>query len=529
MRICGSCRRAWGASLAIFCLFGTAAFADSFDAAQVEQAIEQREFPRARQLLEQRLQAAPNDFRAHMLLGIVLDEQNDPADAESHLAKAVELQPRSAAAHINFGKHAARAGQLARATQEFEAAIRLAPGEPSGHTNLGLLLLAQGKNSAALVQLQTAAAQSPRDVALRLSLFECQLRLKQFPEARATAAAILSLSPPSAVLLGRVGARQAQAGDYAGAIPHLERSLALDSRDGETRYDLGLAYLRAGQLSRATGTLEALAKDHDSGEAENLLADAYEQQHRYLDAVRAYQKATELDPQSEPYRFDYIQELIAHRSFDAAMLVGRPAISDFPQSARIALALGVAYFGGGHERESVDVFRSAARKFPEEELPVYFLGLAADATGEGLDEAQSLVQDYARRRPGHYWAYYFLGHRAYLQARSSGSEREFRRARELLTLSIARREDYPESHLDLGNVEAHFHQWRAAIEEYKRAIELKPGWSEVHFRLSQAYLQIGDSTRAQTELATHRRLQARQTEQDMSARVDVFVYSLTRK
>jgi len=125
--------RLFGFAILIFGLPVTSLIASTFDYAPVERAIQERKFAWAQQELTNRLEAEPTDFRAHMLLGIVLDEQNQPADAARRFQKAVQLQPQSPAAHINLGKHAARVGDLAQATQEFEAAIRIRPRDPSGH------------------------------------------------------------------------------------------------------------------------------------------------------------------------------------------------------------------------------------------------------------------------------------------------------------------------------------------------------------------------------------------------------------
>ena len=175
----------------------------------------------------------------------------------------------------------------------------------------------------------------------------------------------------------------------------------------------------------------------------------------------------------------------------------------------------------------MDVFVATARQFKDEALPLYFLGLAADTTQMDLDEAQALAEAFSKRHPDQSWPLYFLGHRAYLAARTSGSEEGFNHARELLSRSITLRGDDPDAHLDLGSVDAHFNSWREAAHEYQEAIRLNPDLAEAHFRLSQAYSELGDSARASVEMETHKRLQAQQTEQEMSQRVGVFVYKLS--
>ena len=499
----------------------------TFDYAAIETAIQRGNLAWAQQVLEKRLGTEPRDYQAHMLLGIVLDELNHPADAAQHFQKAVQQQPQSPAAHINLGKHAARVGDLAQATQEFEAAIRISPHDPSGHTNLGLVLMSRGKTSNALAEFQKAAEAAPRDASTWLNLFKCQLQLKQFPSARATAGRILSLASPSAELLDQLGAMQAQAGDYSGAIENLDRSLVLDPHAYETRYNLGLAFYHAGNLPKAITTLEALQKERENAELANLLGEVYEKDKKYLEAVRAFQKAAEMALSNEGYRFDLVFELLAHQNYDAAMLVAQPAVHDFPKSLRLNLALGVAHFARGLYDDSLQDFLRTAREFPDIEMPLYYLALASDASKKDLPETCELVQTYSHRHPDQFWPLYFLGHASFQTARTSQTPNDLRHAESLLKKSIELRASYADSHLDLGNVYFQQELWKEAIKEYERAISLQPDLIQAHFKLYRAYLQVGDSAHAQREKNIRQRLQQQETEQDARQRqVSIFLYKL---
>lgn len=68
-----------------------------------------------------------------------------------------------------------------------------------------------------------------------------------------------------------------------------------------------------------------------------MLAESYEKQAQYLDALHAFQKAVELEPANESYRFDYIQELPLHQNFEAAVRVAEAARQDFPGSRKLSL------------------------------------------------------------------------------------------------------------------------------------------------------------------------------------------------
>ena len=503
------------------------AIASSFDYTPIERAIEAGHLEQAAQMLQQRLATAPDDYQAQMLLGIVLDEQKHPAEAVAHFRRAVELQPQSAAAHLNLGKHEAGAGDPAAAIQEFRAAIRLDPADSAAHSNLGLALISQGQQAPALPELEKAAELSPRALPAWLDLFRCQLALKQFTAARATSRKVLSLAPGSAEVMGRLGALQAQAGDYRGAIETLKQAIGPDSCPDEVRYNLGLAYFRAGDLSNAAETLESLNRKKETAEVDDLLGEIYEKQRDYIKAVQAFQKSAEIDPASEEYRFDFVTELLAHRTDSAAILVAERALDDFPKSMRLHLALGVARFAVGSFDSAMEDFRQTAEIFPDAALPLSFLALASDATGKEIPQTVALVKTYSARHSDEFWPYYYLGHVALQSARTSQSPDEVTSAAGLLERSIELRPDYPDSHLELGNAYAAEHQWSKAIQQYEKAINLKPDLTEAHYKLSRAYLAIGDRVRAQRQTEIHQRLQRQDDLGDLRRRqVSVFLYKL---
>ncbi len=154
---------------------------------------------------------------------------------------------------------------------------------------------------------------------------------------------------------------------------------------------------------------------------DDLLGEIYEDKQDYLKAVQAFQAAAEAEPLSEEYRFDFVSELLTHRNADAAIEVARPAVRDFPASMRLQLALGAAYFAKGLYDDAEGDFLASARESPNAEQPLYFLGLAVEASHKGIPEARELIQAYVDHHQNRYWPFYFLGHLALLDAREDQS------------------------------------------------------------------------------------------------------------
>src|SRR6266849_3676122 len=345
----------------LLCLSPVSA-APVFDYTEIEQAIREHKFSWAQQRLELHLRAEPEDFSAHMLMGVICGEQNQIPCAVEHFQHAARSQPRDPAPHVHLGESYARQGNLAAALAEFNTAVGLAPSDLSAWLNV----------------LQTQLAQ------------------KRFREARTTADRISRLAPASADLHNRLGALQAEFGDYAGAIQNLEKANALKPDSYEFRYNLGLAYHRNGDPDHALQILEPVHRQQDNAEIENLLGDVYEKKGQYLDAVRAFQRGTELEPANESYRFDFVYELLAHQNFDAAIAAAQPAVRDFPQSLQFRLALGVGYFGAKLFDQSGKIFLDAAKSAPDSELPLRLLARAVETGPVRRQEVQALVAAYLK-------------------------------------------------------------------------------------------------------------------------------------
>ena len=472
----------WRFTVTVLLGFSQLLIAADFDYAGIEQAIREHRFTWAQQRLESHLRTEPEDFRAHLLVGVICGEQNRIPCAVEHFQHAARSQPREPAPHVHLGECYARQGNLTAALAEFNTAVGLAP----------------------------------NDLSTWLNVLQTQLAQKRFREARATADRVSRLAPASPDLHNRLGALQAEFGDYAGAIQNLEKANALKPDSYEFRYNLGLAYHRNADPDHALKILEPVRLQQDNAEIENLLGDVYEKKGQYLDAVRAFQRGTELEPANEGYRFDFVYELLAHQNFDAAIAAAQPAVRDFPQALKFRLALGVAYFGAKLFDQSGEIFLDAAKTAPDSELPLRLLARAVETGPVRRQEVQTLVAAYLERHPRQFWPHYFLGKYAF-------QDGDLKRGLEFLKQSAALAPNDPDSQFELGNVYFEMGRWNDALACYQRAVRLKPDLTDAHYRLFRAYRRAGEPKRAEQALETYQKLkQQKQTDNIVMQ----FVYNL---
>ncbi len=505
---------------------GLCGFGSTPDYTQIEKEIKEGKRSAARQELERLVKANPKDYQAQVLLGIVLDEQGESQVATIHFNIAERLRPNDSQIHVNLGKHDASLGNLIAARDEFTEAIRLNPRDSTAHNDLGLILLNLREPHEALLQFLAARRSAPQDREILLNLFKTELVLRMFTDARRIGLELVRNSSSPARDAAELGALQAEAGDYKGAIENLRQAHQFNPQSYEVAYNLALAYYRDGQFQRAIQILKAERQSLDTAEVENLLADALEKSGSYLDAVRAYQVATKLDPANESYWYDYLLELLRHETFDAATMVAEPVVRRFPNSSKLLLALGVADFGNGHYRQAQKTFTIAASRFPDQALPLYFLALTDEVTGQETQKTLKLLSNFSQAHPDEFWPYYFLGKAAYQSELARGGN-NFQQAIELLKRSIELNPNFSDSHVAFGIIYSQAHKWQDAAVEFKKAIRLNSRLAGAHYRLAEVYRHLGQNRLAATEEEVFQKLRGDEAQSSLAQQqIQRFLYSL---
>jgi tetratricopeptide (TPR) repeat protein len=105
------------------------------------------------------------------------EEARDPAQAEAHYRRALELDPRFAAAWTNLGNVLSVRGALGEARECYEKALFLDPEQPEARYNLANLLFDVGDVDRALAEYQRVLALCPEfsDAHFNLGLLSATL------------------------------------------------------------------------------------------------------------------------------------------------------------------------------------------------------------------------------------------------------------------------------------------------------------------------------------------------------------------
>jgi predicted CXXCH cytochrome family protein len=185
---------------------------------------------------------------------------------------------------------------LARATDEWRAGqLRLAD-TPEAHYNLAILDASRGEPDAAVAAYREALRIWPASYQARHNLGMLLAQLGRLDEAASEFEAVLARDavPETAFALGLARAQQ---GRWRDAIAALERCVAEAPDHPRARYNLALAYAKAGDTTKALDELErAAGQDDTRREAVLTLIDLARQANDKPRLERWVLEAARLDP-----------------------------------------------------------------------------------------------------------------------------------------------------------------------------------------------------------------------------------------
>jgi tetratricopeptide (TPR) repeat protein len=325
----------------------------------------------------------------------------------------------------------------------------------------------------------------------------------------------------------RLGSLLVASGKSTKALPFLERAHQLRSDDIESARELAKAYAAVGQDRQARAIAEGLLARQDSADLHHLLADLDEKEQHPLQAVREYQRAAELDP-SESNLFDWGTELLIHRTLQPAIEIFTRGVRLFPESSRMLVGLGVAWYASGSAEQAANYICQASDLNPEDPNPYRVLGKMAVADTASSPEVVARMARFHERFPESAPANYYYAIALWKQPRDARSEETSQQVQSLLEKARQLDPKLAAVSLQLGILHEERHDLPRAIAAYQEAVATDPQLREAHYRLAQLYRRTGEKTKADQERVAYNRISrdvAAQNERE-AHEIPQFVYTL---
>lgn len=487
-------------------------------------ALERGDAATARDLLQKALDLNPKNVEAHTWLGALADRAGDLQAAERSLARAARLAPASASARNNYGAILMRLGRTREAAVEIEASLRVDARQAGALINLAQIRFAEGAPAslrAADVLFARADAVTPEVgiararvvIALRINDRSAATRYRDYA-ARLSGA---GQSPVDAASRAELGAALFEAGLLPEAEAELKAAVESDSANADAIVRLARVYLARQDIPGAGRTLEAaVARGLESAPLYAQLAEVYERDGRIDRAIPVMRLAIARDPRNETYRFRY-GLLLADASAPAAAVIRlEEAVREFPDSARLWSALGLARYKAGANGEATRAFERAIELDPAFAAAYAYLGMLRVDLGEyeaGLAKYERALAADPKLAVVHY-----LVADVMLKQPAAPVARINERLRRAIELDPA----FTPARIKLAIAYNRQNRFAEAAAELERVIVYAPDLAEPYYHLGRVYARLKRPQEAHQAMAKYSRLSDAQKQQGENERLDIM-------
>lgn len=503
----------------------------------------------AEKLLNEAFARSPQDLKSPTALAQIKLSRQDVAGAEAILKKAAEANPNRAEAALILGRFYAATGRRLQAEPQLERALKLEPKNGAALVSLAALRWQAGKTAdAEQLYKQAAALADPQYQPVHAVFL---FRTGKRDEAIAEFEKIYKRNPSDREARTRLVMAYEAGNRPSDAENVIAAALKKNPKDINALLDQSAIYLRNGNTTQAqTALLTALHFQPDSAKLHYLLASVDQALDKPEMRRQELAEAVRLDPNLLPARLQLAKLLISNKGAKEArgLLEETPAAQKNDPTVLVHLNWADIALGNRAEaRKGVDRLLAANRQ-PEALVQDATLKMmernhtgARQSLEEALQkspentEALSLMvqsyqiqkqfptavqwlREYAARMPKSAPVQFYLG-QVLIQSGDTASARtalaaakaadpklieadvllaqldlrdgKLDEARRAVSGVISQKPANLTAHLLLGNVEQEARNYPAAIEQYRKAVELDEGSVEALNDLAYALAEFG--------------------------------------
>jgi tetratricopeptide (TPR) repeat protein len=328
------------------------------------QAYAARDLPRAESELQTLLKGSPDNYHALDLLGMLRAQQQRNADAEELFQRAIRAKADFAGAHIHLGMLYVQMDDPETGIPQLQEGLRLAPDRRDAIQALVAAFRTQGRTAVsagnlekALAALTSARKLAPEDADVSYEYGMVALRMALLPDAISTFQQSLKVRDDNALALYGLGRAYLDSAKFEDARQQFARYVQLQPEDASGHYALGMA-------------LTSLQRSDE--------------------ARHEFEKSIALKPaQTESYFRLGVLQLDA-RDRDAAESNFRRVLERDPNHAGALAALGRLELERKHYSEAANLLEKAIASNDSLREGHYYLGLTYARMGRSAESEKQL-------------------------------------------------------------------------------------------------------------------------------------------
>ena len=405
-------------------------------------------------------------------------------------------------------------GDIAKAETLLEELHARYPHSYEINESFGLLRAGQGDVDKALPLLKVAAQEQPASDVAHMNLGTAYFKLQQTQNAEREFARAAALNPENAQAQAALGQACMLLQQPEKAAVAFHAALKAEPANADLIYNAAVADFDTRQDAKAAALLENMPGVSLSAPAQSLYGDVEERLGHYKDAVEHYSRAVQLDP-SEANGYLLGIEFLRHWSFSPAIEEFSAGVRKFPQSQRMRLGLGIAYYGDGQYDKAIPVLADLLAADPNNMLNAELLGRTCTVLTEGLNPRCAALIQFAEAHPDNAM---LATYAASSILHKPANVADMKTAETLLHSAIAKDPQLPQAYFELGALLQTQSKWSESIVPLETAIRLKPDYAQAHYELSRAYSHTGRRQEAEQQIALNLKY-SKEQENNLNARM----------
>ena len=491
----------WTCLFAVIIGLGGMAKAQSVSGGEREQAeelIRAHQWDRGIEVLKPVLRSDPLNPKVLNLAGLAYTGKGEREEADRYFEAAIKVDPHFVPSLKNLGVNEVALGRVKSARAHLESALQDAPSDAVINLYLGEICYRQADFPHAAVYLRRAPEFVARDANLHAALAVAELKAADLAGAMATLDGLESAKLNARTQL-ELGVALAEADVPDRAIPYFEDALQRYPAAGDIAYDLALCYMATKRFPDAIRVLEKPnGSGHETAEADNVLAEAYEAEHQTQPAVDAIRRAIALDPADDNNYLEFASICIDHQAYEDAGKVLAVGLNVHPNSPRLLFERGVLHAMQDHFDLAEKDFQRSADLAPGDTAASYGLGVTFLETGNAAS-AIPILRERLQKSPNDANLLYLLGE-ALLRAGAKQGDGAFGEAENVLAQSARINPKLVDPHVELGTIYLRQGRLQPAVNELEEARRLDPKSNSAYSHLAIAYRRLGEQEKAKEVL-----------------------------
>jgi len=332
-------------------------------------------------------------------------------------ATAPTTTPDRASSYYHYGLahlyedmavNAGRPDYATQAVEQYKLALDADPNSKLLQDGLANLYFKIGRIREAVTAAQDQVSKNPEDVEAHSLLGKVYLRSlgdMQSPQsgqmlqlAIAEYEKLAQLKPNDVETHLLLGQLYGLNHDSTKAEAQFKEAQKIDANSEEVALNMARLYSEEGESKRAADVLNAIPVDDRSARIEFALGASYEQSHQLKEAIAAYHRALDQDPDNLDTERGLANALLSDGQLDEALKILNVIVAAEPQDAQSQIHISEIQRRQGHYDEALATLEKAKPLAPEALDLIYNEALIYDALGrydDATDVLTKLLSDSA--------------------------------------------------------------------------------------------------------------------------------------